>query len=259
VSYAEYSKCRLSLPSCSEFDEVNRRKLMFAEDAMAQWEGLAAEHGAWDVFIAKHVELLERENDIKQCEALLRSYLRTCAVRANGLRLLYWFYVRRGWADTQQAIDILSELSSMVESDDLVLVFYKLISKEVGNIARITVLFNLLDYASSQDNRRAWNFLCKELAVRNNGLSDSSLAKAMDDCWSIRADWWPQYHFAVFSLPDVASDEALDLIVIKATVAFFLMGSDNPFTQAVLPLTDGISNATRAVRRFKRLLERKLK
>jgi len=264
LSYYDYTCCRLSLINndgvlnSEESDNIQRRMDMCAEDTKSQWEGFATEPGVWDAFIVKYIELLERENNIKKCEEVLRNYLRCCTIRPNGLRLLYLFYVRHGWTDSQHTVSILKEICSLVESDGLALNYYQLLlNSSAMDCTRINILFNLLDYAASRNCCRAWHYLSKDLTrhVLRYSNSNSVLKEAINQCWSVRADWWPQYHFAVISLPDaLSSDDEIDLISFKSVAACCLLGIDNHYAQAVLALVSCLPKPRKSVRRLKFIL-----
>ena len=255
LAYIDYTNLRLTLPTADDSDLVAQKMSACADVAKAQWEQLPGEPGVWDVFVVKYVDILERENDLKNCEEVLQTYRRSSAVPTNALQMLYSFYSRHGWTDTQQKVDLLQELCSLDESSNRVLELYQLLAKS-EDPERISLLFTYLDYATTRDNRHAWKCLSREVLRNSSGLASKSEVKIVSECWSEREDWWPTFHFSEHSLPDVVplSGEEMDLIALKAQVAQCFLGTENSYTLSVKALLSNCQSSRKTILRLFRPL-----
>jgi len=276
ASYAQYLDARQRLEHVAEKelrDETSARMKSYVRDALEKWDGLVDVPGVWDVFVVKQVELLELANDLDTAEDVLLRYAgrrrrsdddgrSSDAVWPNALHLLYAFYERHAHpSHDRRRTDVLEELCALVPAHPLTLRLYRERRDSGGD--QVGLLFDLLDYAAWRDDVRPWRFLCRELTLCAASPSPDTSSPPSTDvdlvrrCWSVRKDWWPAYHFAPASVPRNSLSEAtVSLIGYKASVAYFLLSADNPYTQAALTVVDLFIVKTKGASQLKKVIRK---
>jgi len=282
ASYAQYLDARQTLEEISDSekelrDEISTWMKSYARDALEKWDGLVDVPGVWDVFVVKQVELLEQAGDLDAAEDVLLKYAGrrrqspdTCpsaAVWPNALHLLYAFYERHPRPnDDRKRVEVLEELCALVPSHALTLTLYREWRGDGSGRDCVGLLFDLLDYAAWRDDVRPWRHLARDLSHGSVPLgsgpsppSTTDVVSSVRRAWSVRKDWWPAYHFSASSLPrdsSMSSEETLSLIGYKASVAFFLLSSDNTYTQIALTLADLAVVKTKGISQLKKVVRK---
>lgn len=163
--------------------------LACADKALNNFEVLKEVSGVWDIFITKHLEILEHYDKLEEAEALLRSYKDKNEDNPNAHKFLYSFAVRQEWQKPAR-IDLLKGLAKHVPSDPLVIELCELLIQENDGQNAIPFLFALLDDGMWQFELRPWKLMSELLISEVKGVN------VMKGCMTFRTSWWPQYHFS---------------------------------------------------------------
>lgn len=177
---------QLDVETSENFEQL---MLACADKALSNFEVLKDVPGVWDIFITKHVQILEHYENLEEAEALLRSYKEKNEDNPNAHKFLYSFAVRQQWP-TSARIDLLKGLAKHVPSDPLVIELCELLIQENEGQSAIPFLFALLDDGTWQFELRPWKLMSELLISEVKGLN------VMKGCMTFRMSWWPQYHFS---------------------------------------------------------------
>ncbi|XP_019618902.1 PREDICTED: TATA box-binding protein-associated factor RNA polymerase I subunit A-like [Branchiostoma belcheri] len=144
----------------------------------------------------------------------------------------YYFFLKKHNSPNEQKVKVLKELQKIVPSDGLMLDLVCLKQEEdLGEC--LHVLFDLLDHHCWSQDIRPWQNLADVLR-KIHTIQTPSLLDTLEQCWYIRQDWWPPYHFPPSSAEHmVRSNPALALV--KAVVCS-LISADRGFSQVVSDL-----------------------
>ncbi|XP_033626121.1 TATA box-binding protein-associated factor RNA polymerase I subunit A-like [Asterias rubens] len=200
---------------------------------------LSGRPGVWDIFITKHVEILETTGKIEEAKEVLEKYCTQCQDNPNAFRYLYRFLKRNNGSESN-LMQILKEFVRRVPSDPLALELVRLqqlavkSKKKKKHNERIhaftNTLFNMLDYPYWYKKLKPWKILSKHL-TKVFRRQDTVAIKAAQDCWSMR-NWWPSYHFDVKSAQGLLKSNK-KVVLQKALVAIFLHTPESQFVHIV--------------------------
>ncbi|KAK2182742.1 hypothetical protein NP493_339g02009 [Ridgeia piscesae] len=205
-----------------------------ANRAINHLSALCGQPGVWDIFITKHIELLEFYGDHERAREVLMDYAEKNVANINAHRYLYNFYQRHD-VDRTEKMEALQALCDVSPSDELVLDLHTLyMDAGAYTLRTLTLLFDMLDFVCWQTVDEPWRRLAGQLmeTYRRHNKVDLD---AIGECWRIRDTWWPLYHFTSHHVD--TGDPSL--LLHKAMVATFVLGADNSFTKLTLEvLTD---------------------
>ncbi|XP_014663877.1 PREDICTED: TATA box-binding protein-associated factor RNA polymerase I subunit A-like [Priapulus caudatus] len=192
-----------------------------AEMAMVAFEKLLDEPGVCDAFVTKYVHLIDSSQQHLSVSSVdvLRRYRTRNPDNPNAHRYLYAAVAKRG-ATAAELLDILEGYAEVNPSDELMLDYVDLLGDDDA-VKKMAVLFDMLDYAAWQHDRRPWQKLSDVLLSVG---SEAEVEGALD-LWIDRKSWWPTYHFTEFH----ANGDDLLLLVSKAVVAVILGESESKF------------------------------
>ncbi|XP_078674170.1 TATA box-binding protein-associated factor RNA polymerase I subunit A-like [Branchiostoma floridae x Branchiostoma belcheri] len=203
----------------------------YASKAEDNFEDVLKEPGVWDIFVAKQVEMLEYYDRTEEAGKVLQGYWEKNPENPNAHKY-YYFFLKKYNSPDEQKVKVLKELQKIVPSDELMLDLVCLKQKEdLGEC--LHVLFDLLDHHCWSQDIRPWQNLA-DILRKTHTTQTPSLLDTLEQCWYIRQDWWPPYHFPPSSAEHmVRSNPALALV--KAVVCS-LISADRGFSQAISDL-----------------------
>ncbi|XP_066279317.1 TATA box-binding protein-associated factor RNA polymerase I subunit A-like [Branchiostoma lanceolatum] len=203
----------------------------YAGKAEDNFEDVLKEPGVWDIFVTKQVEMLEYYDRTEEAGKVLQSYWEKNPENPNAHKYYYLFLKRHNSPD-EQKVKVLKELQKIVPSDELMLDLVCL--KQEDDLGEcLCVLFDLLDHHCWSQDIRPWQKLADIL--RNiHTMQSPSLLESVEQCWYIRRDWWPPYHFPPSSANHMVQTHP-NLACAKAVVCS-LMSADRGFSKAVSDL-----------------------
>ncbi|KAK7504103.1 hypothetical protein BaRGS_00004407, partial [Batillaria attramentaria] len=104
---------------------------------------------------------------------------------------------------------------------------YVRFSTDAGHRQAVVYIFDLLDFYVWKDKPDGWTWLSdylQRLLLRDESTPTKASLQQVEQCWSIRKDWWPSYHFNPLSL-SAKSSESQDQLVAKCIVASVFLGA----------------------------------
>ena len=204
-----------------------------ANKAINCFSKIEGESGVWDIFVTKHVELLEFLELLETAQLVLQRNAEKNPENPNALKLLFNYYCRHD-CDVDLCKEVLQQVCAQVPSDESALRLHDILHDEGSDMKeRLTLLFDLLDYATWQNDVRPWSRLANELCTINEQSGTVIDSGQVTDLWRIRSSWWPDYQFDAFTQqPGELSRAVLlqpALYQHKVAVSKFLLGVDNSY------------------------------
>ncbi|KAI0236113.1 TATA box-binding protein-associated factor RNA polymerase I subunit A [Lamellibrachia satsuma] len=191
-----------------------------ANRAINHLSALHGHPGVWDIFITKHIELLEFYGDHERAKEVLVDYAEKNVANINAHKYMYNLYQRHD-SDSSEKIETLQALIHVSPSDELVLDLHSLYQDTgAATLDRVKLLFDMLDFACWQNIDKPWDRFATQLTAIYKGHVKADL-DTVDECWRIRDTWWPPYHFTVSH----CTNGDPSLLLHKAVVATFLLGA----------------------------------
>lgn len=210
-----------STPIMCNYEELMKKH---CQKALNCFQCLKGRLGIWDIFVTKHLELLEYYSRYEECEDLLESYIQTNSDNPNAYRYLYWFYVKNDFSLDKRK-EVLKTLARHVPSDPLVLDLCQLLIQGEENVTCLGYLFDLLDYSVWQQEERPWKMLSEVLLLVLK-TKRADMVDTVKTIWDIRSSWWPVYHFIPPHDMDTTSDY---LLYHKSLCSLVLFGPGNMY------------------------------
>ncbi|KAL5008787.1 hypothetical protein ScPMuIL_014368 [Solemya velum] len=183
--------------------------------------------GVWDIFITKHIELLEFLDRLDEARHTLEQYRDRNSENPNAHKYLYEFSMKHGM-ETEEKIKQLKAIAGCVPSDSLVLELVQMLWK-VRDATAICYLFGVLDYGCWRTKLQPWEMMAT-LLQQICSESDVKVKTSLKNCWQVRASWWPSYHFQDHM--DLEK-ESSSVKFYKAVSALFLLGCDNTYSNTM--------------------------
>ncbi|KAL3872616.1 hypothetical protein ACJMK2_035831 [Sinanodonta woodiana] len=210
---------------------------MCAQRAIYHFSKLEREPGVWDIFITKHVQLLEYIEELEQAQRILKTYVEKNPENPNAHKYLYFFRVRNG-ANAEEEIRLLKTIADCVDSDPLVLRLCSLLQKD-SQFSAVPYLFKLLDYPCWQLELSPWKMLADTLqSTFINRMASDEEMEIIRECWKVRQSWWPVFHFTSHHVGLKCDPNGSELDFHKAVVASIMCGEDNHFIIETLKKLD---------------------
>ncbi|XP_006824851.1 TATA box-binding protein-associated factor RNA polymerase I subunit A-like [Saccoglossus kowalevskii] len=200
-----------------------------ARTAVSYLDDITDKPGIWDIFVTKHVEILEYYGRTADAKHILEKYAETNAENPNAHKYLYQF-LKRNNPEPSKLISILKDILSLIPSDELAIDLCTIVHTcGASETLTLPYLFDMLDYACWQTAVKPWQLLADVIVniYRNAATNEVT---ALGDCWRIRNNWWPQYHFRV---DQIDTCDCSDLLKSKAVIAALLIDIENPFVMSV--------------------------
>ncbi|XP_052106817.1 TATA box-binding protein-associated factor RNA polymerase I subunit A-like [Mytilus californianus] len=224
VWYVEWKSLKMKIKDLDENSDLvsNYEEIMvvYAQKAMIGFQQVSGEVGVWDIFITKHVEILEHYDKIEEAKDILAQYRDKNTENLNAHKYVYYFCVRNGFFEHDE-IQLLMNIAEKCPSDSLVLPLCNKLVEDNKIREALKFLFDLLDYCCWQQQLKAWKFLVDLIAIRNKS---SEVIHTLEESWKIRQSWWPQYHFTSYDCPE--SGEECELCLCKSKYAAYVLGQD---------------------------------
>ncbi|XP_033733926.1 TATA box-binding protein-associated factor RNA polymerase I subunit A-like [Pecten maximus] len=162
-----------------------------AERALSCFSHLYNYLGVWDIFITKHVEILEHHYRLEEAKTILEKYRDKNRDNPNTHKYLYTFCEKHKLLNREDLTQLLKAVSDSVPSDRLVMDLCDRFIEDRNINDLLFYIFELKDYRCWQNDTRSWRILSTalQLAMANG---DQDMIKLH---WNPRASWWPSYHF----------------------------------------------------------------
>ncbi|XP_078593688.1 TATA box-binding protein-associated factor RNA polymerase I subunit A-like [Branchiostoma floridae x Branchiostoma japonicum] len=203
----------------------------YAGKAENNFEDVLKEPGVWDIFVTKQVEMLEYYGRIEEAGKVLQRYWEKNPDNPNAHKY-YYFFLKKHNSPEEEKVRVLKELQKIVPSDELMLDLFCLKQEDdVGEC--LCLLFDLLDHHCWRQDIRPWQNLA-DILRKIHTVQSPSLMDTVKQCWHIRQDWWPPYHFPPSSANHMVQTHPA-LACVKAVVCSIL-SADRGFSKAVSDL-----------------------
>ncbi|XP_063418603.1 TATA box-binding protein-associated factor RNA polymerase I subunit A-like [Mytilus trossulus] len=224
VWYVEWKFLKMKIKDLDENSDLvsNYEEIMavYAQKAMIGFQQVSGEIGVWDIFVTKHVEILEHYDKIEEAKDILTDYRDRNTDNLNAHKYFYYFCERNGFYPNEE-IQLLMNIAEKCPSDSLVLQLCNKLVEDNKIPEALNFLFYLLDYNCWQQELKPWKLLVDLIDTRNKSLE---VIHTLEEIWKMRQSWWPQYHFTSYDCPETG--EECELCLCKARYAVFVLGQD---------------------------------
>ncbi|KAM9496699.1 TATA box-binding protein-associated factor RNA polymerase I subunit A [Clarias gariepinus] len=216
LDYLVWSTKRTSISDADDCVSEHEMHSYFRQASVTLQE-IVKQPGVWDPFICGCIDMLEFYNDKEEALQLLLNYAYSQNYPSNPNAHVYLYkFQKRNKASPAQLISTLKVLHSLVPSHELMLEYCTLLitSGEQKNLQRaLSVLMNLLEYASWKTDMKAWNCLLQLL----QRLKNKKLKNLIKAEWEERKDLWMKMHYK----PVHSRRESMELTNVKIQVMHF--------------------------------------
>ncbi|XP_069115460.1 TATA box-binding protein-associated factor RNA polymerase I subunit A-like isoform X1 [Argopecten irradians] len=162
-----------------------------AERACSCFNQLYDHLGVWDIFITKHVQILEHHYRLDEAKTILEKYRDKNQENPNSHKYLYSFCVKHRLVNREETTQILKVLAECIPSDQLVMDLCDMLIEDRSLPDLLFYIFGMKDYQCWQTNIRSWIILSVALQLAmTSGNQD-----LIQSHWKPRESWWAKYHF----------------------------------------------------------------
>ncbi|OWF56416.1 TATA box-binding protein-associated factor RNA polymerase I subunit A-like [Mizuhopecten yessoensis] len=203
-----------------------------AERALSCFSQLYDHLGVWDIFITKHVKILEHYYRLEEAKSILEMYRDKNSENPNTHKYLYSFCTKYSLVTRDCDTNLLKAVADCVPSDRLVMDLCDRFIED-GNICDLLVyIFELKDYKCWQNDTRSWRTLSTALQL----ALDSDNKDMIVEHWEPRESWWPTFHFTYIAEGTADQGDGTDteeMWLHRACCAVLLTGPENSFELSV--------------------------
>ncbi|XP_060063029.1 TATA box-binding protein-associated factor RNA polymerase I subunit A-like [Ylistrum balloti] len=209
-----------------------------AERAIACFSQLYDHLGVWDIFITKHVQILEHYYRLEEAKTVLEKYRDRNKENPNTHKYLCSFCVKHKLLTRECETQLLKAVADSIPSDRMVMDLCDRFIEDKNISDLLFYIFELKDYKCWQNDVRSWRILSTaiQLALDNDNQDIIKLH------WNPRESWWPAYHFN--NTANGTSDQGggaemgvapdiQEIWVHRVCCAAMLVGPDDSFVSSV--------------------------